>query len=138
MLRNDIRQLTFPQSVRLPVNGGMQVKGILVDKCRYMDSAKKPLWLEFANTDASGDNIVVIFKDGDDVRQDQLCLQMFKVMMDLWMENGINAPLVPYGCVTLAYEVGMLEVVTQTNTLSNITKVCEPVHRLPSHMRKYS
>eukprot|EP01046_Picozoa_sp_COSAG06_P028844 COSAG06_NODE_2630_length_6548_cov_3.312045_4_plen_153_part_00 len=29
---------------------------------------------------------------------------------------------VPYGCVTLAYEVGMLEVVPKTNTLSNITK----------------
>eukprot|EP01048_Picozoa_sp_COSAG05_P001559 COSAG05_NODE_53_length_23772_cov_13.856630_12_plen_1197_part_00 len=124
VLRNDIRQLTFPQGgVRLPVNGGMQVKGILVDKCRYMDSAKKPLWLEFVNVDASGDNVVVIFKDGDDVRQDQLCLQMFKIMMDLWKESDVNIPMVPYGCVTLAFEVGMLEVVTQSNTLSNITKV---------------
>ena len=28
----------------------------------------------------------------------------------------------PYGCVTLAYEVGIMEIVTRTNTLSNITK----------------
>merc|ERR1712166_1089131 len=34
----------------------------------------------------------------------------------------MDIPLVPYGCVTLGYEVGMLEVVLRTNTLSNITK----------------
>ena len=123
VLKSDLRQLTFPKGgVRLPVNSSFRVNGIMIDKCRYMDSAKKPLWITCKNTDPAGDPIMVIFKDGDDVRQDQLCLQMFKIMMELWEEVGITIPLVPYGCVTLAYEVGLLEVVPKTNTLSNITK----------------
>jgi hypothetical protein len=37
---------------------------------------------------------MVIFKDGDDVRQDQLCLQMFKIMMEKWEENDLVIPMV--------------------------------------------
>jgi hypothetical protein len=38
VLRNAVRQLTFPQGgVRMPVNSAMQVKGIVTEKCRYMD-----------------------------------------------------------------------------------------------------
>ena len=123
VLRNDLRQMVFPKGgVRLPVNSAFRVNGILIEKCRYMDSAKKPIWLTCKNTDPAGEPLMVIFKDGDDVRQDQLCLQMFKIMMEKWEENDMVIPMVPYGCVTLAYEVGMLEVVPRTNTLSNITK----------------
>ena len=55
-------------------------------------------------------------------RQPTCNRQMFKLMKELWSDKGHEIPLVPYGCVTLAYEVGILEIVTRTNTLSNITR----------------
>jgi len=36
-----------------------------VDKCRFMDSKKRPLYLVFTNTDPEGPDIHIIFKNGD-------------------------------------------------------------------------
>lgn len=44
-----------------------------------MASKKKPLWLQFKRADSSTlskDPIGIIFKDGDDLRQDMLILQV--------------------------------------------------------------
>jgi hypothetical protein len=40
----------------------LQVKGIIVDQCRVMESKKKPLWLTLKNCDPAGENIVLMLK----------------------------------------------------------------------------
>lgn len=50
-----------------------------IEQCKVMASKKKPLWLQFKRADAttlSKDPIGIIFKDGDDLRQDMLILQV--------------------------------------------------------------
>lgn len=39
-----------------------------------------PLWLVFENADEYGSPIYMIFKAGDDLRSDVLCLQMLGLM----------------------------------------------------------
>jgi phosphatidylinositol kinase/protein kinase (PI-3 family) len=39
-----------------------------------------PLFLTFKNADPLGQNVVVMFKSGDDLRQDMLTLQLLRVM----------------------------------------------------------
>jgi len=45
-----------------------------------MNSKKSPLLLEFQNKDPDGDPIGIIFKSGDDLRQDILTLQILHIM----------------------------------------------------------
>lgn len=125
VLQNECRQLVFPPGGMLLPTGSqhaMRVIGLVARKCKYMDSAQKPLWLEYISADPTGENIVVIFKDGDDVRQDILVLQMFRIMEQLWEAESLDVPLSVYGTASLGFEVGFVEVVTHSNTLSNITK----------------
>lgn len=64
-----------------------------------MDSKKKPLWLEFENAFPDAPPIKMIFKLGDDLRQDMLTLQMLRLMEKLWQRSGLDLCLTPYGCV---------------------------------------
>lgn len=50
----------------------------------------KPLWIVFENFDSHGDDIYVIFKNGDDLRQDMLALQMIRIMDKLWKNEGLD------------------------------------------------
>ena len=61
-----------------------------VDKCKVMDSKMRPLWIVFENDDSYGDDIYVIFKNGDDLRQDMLTLQMIRIMDKLWKKEGLD------------------------------------------------
>eukprot|EP01047_Picozoa_sp_COSAG01_P012097 COSAG01_NODE_538_length_15761_cov_8.160388_1_plen_2130_part_00 len=117
-------------AIRLPVDGSMAVVGLDVEGCRVFGSAQKPLLLPFVGADPSAaaqqKRHVVIFKGGDDVRQDMLCLQNFNIMRALWREAGYDIPMTPrgraYGCVALGPEMGMLECVRGAHTLADIAK----------------
>ena len=88
-----------------------------------MDSKKLPLWLVFENCDAFlKRDRYVIFKSGDDLRQDMLTLQMIRLMDKLWLDDGLDLRMSPYGCVSTGDEVGMIEVVLNSETTANITK----------------
>lgn len=53
-----------------------------------MDSKMRPLWVAFENADLNSDDVHIIFKNGDDLRQDMLTLQMLRVMDQLWKRDG--------------------------------------------------
>lgn len=61
-----------------------------------------------------------MFKAGDDLRQDQLTLQVLSVMDKLWKQAGLDMCMSPYGCISTGDEIGMLEIVLNSATLANI------------------
>ncbi|XP_021346813.1 phosphatidylinositol 4,5-bisphosphate 3-kinase catalytic subunit delta isoform-like [Mizuhopecten yessoensis] len=60
------------------------------EKCNVMDSKKKPLWLHWTNADERGQDILIMYKNGDDLRQDMLTLQMFTIMDNIWREEELD------------------------------------------------
>ena len=120
VLRERISQTDFPSVFQLPLNPSLRVKGIIASKCRVMESKKKPLWLTFANANPHEKDIVVMFKAGDDLRQDQLTLQVLSLMDKLWKAEGLDMCMSAYGCISTGDEIGMLEIVLNSSTLANI------------------
>jgi hypothetical protein len=112
----------LPSSFQLPIDPRIEVSRIIVEKCRVMDSAKKPLWLVFENAEEGGDPVTVIFKAGDDVRQDCLTLQLIRLMDEMWRDEGLDLAMEPYRCVSTSPMTGILEVVKNSVTTADVHK----------------
>ena len=57
---------------------------------------------------------------GDDLRQDQLTLQVLGLMDRLWRAEGLDLCMSAYRCVATSDGVGMLEIVGNAVTLASI------------------
>lgn len=62
--------------VLCPLDPALRCRRLHVEQCKTMDSKMRPLWTVFENDDISGNDIYFIFKNGDDLRQDMLTLQV--------------------------------------------------------------
>lgn len=113
---------SFPAQFHLPINPQIVATGFVVDKCRVMDSSTAPLWLCFENQDRNGSPVLVMFKEGDDLRQDLLILQVFTEMDRLWKREGYDLHMSIYGVVSTAFNEGFIEVVSNASTCSKIQK----------------
>ncbi|KAF0701279.1 Aste57867_8208 [Aphanomyces stellatus] len=113
---------SLPSSYQLPLDPRVEVGKMVVKKCKIMTSAKLPLWLEFENAEEGGDPIVIIFKAGDDVRQDCLTLQLIRLMDEMWREDGKDLAMEPYKCVSTGPMTGMLQVVLHAVTTAAVHK----------------
>ncbi|KAJ4924837.1 hypothetical protein JOQ06_003787 [Pogonophryne albipinna] len=99
------------------------LKSFRIEQCKVMASKKKPLWLQFKRADPttlSKDPIGIIFKDGDDLRQDMLILQILLIMESIWETESLDLCLLPYGCISTGNRIGMIEIVKDATTIANI------------------
>uniref|UniRef100_M4BWC9 phosphatidylinositol 3-kinase n=1 Tax=Hyaloperonospora arabidopsidis (strain Emoy2) TaxID=559515 RepID=M4BWC9_HYAAE len=110
----------LPGSFQLPLDPRIEVGKIIVSKCRVMDSAKKPLWLVFENAEEGGDPVTVMFKAGDDVRQDCLTLQLIRLMDEMWRDEGLDLAMEPYRCVATSPMTGILQMVPNSVTTAEV------------------
>ncbi|CAK8685467.1 unnamed protein product [Clavelina lepadiformis] len=127
LLREELRNINFPEKFRAHFDPRISLGKLVVDKCKIMDSKKKPLWLEFENGDENSVSdstriIRIIFKQGDDLRQDMLTLQMLSLMGQLWHEEGLDLHLLPYGCISTGLQMGIIQVVPNATTVARIQK----------------
>tara|TARA_B100000795_G_scaffold10477_1_gene7364 strand:- start:1555 stop:1941 length:387 start_codon:yes stop_codon:yes gene_type:complete len=78
----------LPSNSQLALDPRLRVGNLKIEKCKVMNSKKKPLWLAFDNVDPMGEKIMVMFKSGDDLRQDQMTLQLIRFVDKLWIAEG--------------------------------------------------
>ncbi|XP_034988699.1 phosphatidylinositol 4,5-bisphosphate 3-kinase catalytic subunit beta isoform [Zootoca vivipara] len=118
-----LKQRTYKEALsnlQSPLNPSVLLSELYVEKCKYMDSKMKPLWIVYNNKVFGGDLVGIIFKNGDDLRQDMLTLQMLRLMDLLWKEAGLDLRILPYGCLATGDHSGLIEVVSTSETIADI------------------
>lgn len=64
----------------------------------------------------------IIFKIGDDLRQDMLTLQIIRIVDAIWRSEGLDMCMLAYTCLATGKNVGMIEVVNRAETITSIQK----------------
>ncbi|XP_026010722.1 phosphatidylinositol 4,5-bisphosphate 3-kinase catalytic subunit gamma isoform isoform X2 [Astatotilapia calliptera] len=123
-LQGLLRDSNLPNEFLLPFDPRIKCGRILLDKCKVMASKKKPLWLEFSPmpSPTSATPVGIIFKEGDDLRQDMLVIQALVLMDSIWKEKSLDLNLVPYGCISTGHNIGMIEIVRNATTIAAVQR----------------
>ncbi|KAM3618646.1 uncharacterized protein V6R79_023029 [Siganus canaliculatus] len=123
-LQELLRDCKLPDEFLLPFDPRIKAGRILLDRCKVMASKKKPLWLEFSPmpSPTSATPVGIIFKQGDDLRQDMLVIQTLVVMDSIWQEKSLDLNLIPYGCISTGHNIGMIEIVRDAATIASVQR----------------
>ena len=125
--------LSSMEPLPLPLNATIEVTGIISEKSSVFKSNLYPLLLYFSCSD--GSEFPVIFKDGDDLRQDQLVIQLFTLMDRLLRQENLDLKLTPYHLLATGPLQGMVQfipsktlaaIVSDNGTLLNYLRANHP------------
>ena len=107
-----LRQLnkSIAAPVHLPLHPGFVVRGLDVDSCLVYNSNAAPMRLTFGIHDSRG-HIDVLYKVGDDLRQDMLALQLIRIMDKLWRHEGLDFRMTTFLCLPTGADEGLVEIV---------------------------
>ncbi|GAM19998.1 hypothetical protein SAMD00019534_031730 [Acytostelium subglobosum LB1] len=132
MLHDELTRVEWPNTFHLPTSVTTQACGIIIDECRWLDSSIATLLLVFQNVDPMGDPIRVVYRHGDDLRQDMFTLNMMSLMDDIWKSNGLDLHMSIYNVTATGERSGFIEVMVDTpHILANIHKETNTISKIP-------
>ncbi|KIR59973.1 phosphatidylinositol 3-kinase [Cryptococcus bacillisporus CA1873] len=123
---------SLPEPLPLPLNPNIFVTSVVAEKSSIFKSNLLPLLIWFETIDSarptdddSPDAVVsitpdypIIFKNGDDLRQDQLVIQLFTLMDRLLRKENLDLRLSPYNVLATSTTEGMIQFVPSKSVAS--------------------
>ncbi|KAG6471834.1 hypothetical protein ZIOFF_069281 [Zingiber officinale] len=132
LLTGILSELTyFDEPIRSPLAPGTLITGIVPAESSIFKSALHPLRLTFSTL--SGETCKVIFKKGDDLRQDQLVIQMVSLMDRLLKLENLDLQLTPYRVLATGQDEGMLEFVPS----SSLAQILSEDRSIVSYLQRF-
>ncbi|XP_065836235.1 phosphatidylinositol 3-kinase catalytic subunit type 3-like [Oscarella lobularis] len=114
----DVEALKSFDPLPLPVDPEVKVTGIIAEEAHVFKSALMPIKISF-RTDKN-EKYDVIFKNGDDLRQDQLILQVLKLMDKLLRRENLDLKLTPYRALATSTSNGFIECVPNVHAVAEV------------------
>ncbi|XP_068641536.1 phosphatidylinositol 3-kinase, root isoform [Aristolochia californica] len=132
LLSGLLSELTyFEEPIRSPLAPNILITGIVPSESSIFKSALHPLRLTFRT--ASGGSCKVIFKKGDDIRQDQLVVQMVSLMDRLLKLENLDLHLTPYRVLATGHDEGMLEFIPS----SSLAQILSEHRSIINYLQKF-
>jgi len=103
--------------IPLPLDPDVKICGIIPEKIQIFKSAKLPFLFVCETT--TGQEYPLIFKNGDDLRQDQLVLQIITLMDRILRKEHIDLKLTPYKVLSTSLEYGFVQFI-ESQTLRRV------------------
>lgn len=129
-LRRLARSGELPAGMDLPSLPGRRAGAVQPDACRVLSSKAAPILIAFDDAEfgvgvetpgtADRAKLLVIFKTGDDLRQDAAMLQAMRQMDALWLQAGHECWLRTYNVAATDVDVGWIEVVRSAKETAEI------------------
>ncbi|XP_006654109.2 phosphatidylinositol 3-kinase, root isoform [Oryza brachyantha] len=132
LLSGNFSELTnFDEPIRSPLAPTVLLTGVLPQESSIFKSALHPLRLAFKTT--NGGTSKIIYKKGDDLRQDQLVIQMVSLMDRLLKLENMDLHLTPYRVLATAQDEGMLEFIPS----SSLAQILSEHRTITSYLQKF-
>ena len=131
--------MNFSPPLKHPLDPNVIVKGIIPDNATLFKSSLTPARLTFIRDDVN-ENYVTIFKVGDDLRQDQLILQIITLMDRILKQENLDLKLTPYHVLASSSSHGFVqyvesstvqEILTAEGSIQNYFRRCNPSENGP-------
>ena len=122
----------FEQPLQLPLNPEVKVCGIIPSEATLFKSSLMPAKLTFVTS--AGGNYESMFKHGDDLRQDQLILQIITLMDRILRQENLDLKLTPYRVLATSSKHGFMQYV---NSLA-VAVILKKESNLQSYLRKHN
>jgi phosphatidylinositol 3-kinase len=101
-------------SVCYPIDVSVVLQQPIIEDCTVFSSAMAPMKLTFSIVGEK--RFTFLFKSGDDLRQDQMVLEMFDLMDRLLKGVNQDYKLTPYKALACSKSDGFVEFVPETRT----------------------
>ncbi|KAF8363248.1 hypothetical protein PRIPAC_90171 [Pristionchus pacificus] len=141
-LREELRsQQSAVQKMDCPLDPTAFLGELEIDECRVLGSAKMPLRLRWKNTAALASHFnpffEILFKNGDDLRQDMLVLQMLEVMDSIWKKHKLDCCLCVYPVLPMGTKIGMIGVVQKCSTIMEVQNTHLKIPKLTRSIKTF-
>nr|CAD2181052.1 unnamed protein product [Meloidogyne enterolobii] len=104
-------------NLRIPIATSFCCKSLSIDDCSIFSSKTKPIKMVFKG---KRNSFGIIYKAGDDLRQDAVVTQLVRVMNDIWLSEQLDLRIISFRCMPTGKDKGLIELVPDCRTIKEI------------------
>ncbi|KAF2107132.1 kinase-like domain-containing protein [Lophiotrema nucula] len=112
--------ITIDPPLPLPLNPEFQITGVYSDDCNVLKSSLFPMIINLRTT--AQEKYSMIFKTGDDLRQDQLVIQIITLMDRLLRKENLDLKLTPYDILATSPKAGAIQFIPSMSLAAAVQK----------------
>lgn len=105
--------MNYDPPLPLPLDPNVSIVGLFPEESAVFKSTLFPLHINFKTSD--GGRYPIIFKTGDDLRQDQLVIQIISLMDRLLRKENLDLKLTPYRILATSATAGAVQFIPSTS-----------------------